>query len=676
MNAARLAVVCGAGFSLVAIAVLLRIASLQIAPATSLEAWLRDHERTTSIEGRRGRILDRRGRPLAVTMPGRRIVIDPEEAREDPHRVIGVLAGELGINGNELGARLLRDLAVNERRRSVLEAMEPEASEPSLERLWERVVVRFSGAEDAAADHDAAGEVPRLRRYLPVEGPIPIERAERVLALGLPGVWAERRPVRVYPAGEDEALEDTLAGVVGLVNHAHDGALGVELAFDGSLEGEDGGLSSVRDARGRPLWLGPGGVASPEPGGEVRLSIDATIQRIAVEELRRGLDDADAAGGRVVVIDPATGEVLAMADLEREIDGLLEYPFVDAGIPPAERPEAPATLYARYRVLPADEGGERHPALARSRVVEDIYEPGSIFKPLVWATALAAGVTEQGETFPTGGDDYRTPYGRTIRDVTRRENLDWEGVLVHSSNVGMSIAADRLGDRTMQRVVRAFGFGERTGLGLAGESGGLTTPASRWNDYSRSSVSFGQEISATPAQMVRAFATLARTGRAAGTLPRLRLTADEGSGVEPLERVLPGWAAERTRFVLVRVAERMDGLMATKFDDVRAPRFSMFGKSGTAQIALTPPPGMVRPRGAIGYYPDQRISSFIAGAPVELPRLVVMVSIDDPGPDLLRSETHYGSHVAGPVVRRVVERDLGLRAGARKVRLDTQVGQA
>ncbi|HHN78291.1 MAG TPA: penicillin-binding protein 2, partial [Phycisphaerales bacterium] len=400
------------------------------------------------------------------------------------------------------------------------------------------------------------------------------------------------------------------------------------------------------------------------------------LQRIAIEELDRGMEDADAAGGRLVMMRPRTGEILAMVDRYREVEGMAPFPWVEPGTPKDKWPTLPPEdERPRYVTIAPDPNREIHPAMGRNRCVEDIYEPGSTFKSFVWASAWQMGVIGPDEIIDT--HPYVTPFGRRFQDVTRRNEQSWEDVLVHSSNVGMVKLSERLTHEQLHGIVKRFGFGEPTRLGLPGEAPGIVTPLERWTDYTHTSVVIGHEVGVTPVQMVRAFGAYARNGEAAGTMPHLRLTVPtpEQLEAEPVVRVLRPEVALRTRGVLIHVAERMDASMHRRFRDEPKPGYVMFGKSGTADIAVVPPivrdangepvrdekgkiVRMGKPKGAGGYYANQYNSSFIAGAPADDPQLVVIVVIDDPGPARVRQRQHYGSSVAGPVVRRVMERAL------------------
>ena len=494
-------------------------------------------------------------------------------------------------------------------------------------------------------------------------GVIDEDTARSVASASIPGVAVERRPVRVG-AGDD--LVGAILGKVATKDWSIErtGLMGAEALFDDRLRGRDGALTYMRDAMGTPLWVRPGDWDPGEPGRDVRLSVDLEIQRIVREALERGAEAADAAGARCVVIDPDTGEVLAMDDVLRDIEGLAEFPWYDP-----DGDEAPATLpepreRPRYRVLAPDPMRGVEPTLVRNRCVRDLYEPGSTFKPFAWALAKTRGLLPDDEVLEIQGGRFVTEYGRVLTDVTPREELSWDGVLRYSSNVGMAIATGRTPEDALHDTVRALGFGRRTGLGVMGEERGIVTRERDWSHWTQTSVGMGYEIAVTPVQMARAFSVFAREGHLSGTLPELRLSAS-GRDARPgltgdeiiVERVFDPDAARRVRGPLEGVVERMDRANG-RFNDAPQPRYTMFGKSGTAYIPCIPPDGMRRPNGAGGYFAKQYTSSFIAAAPADDPEIVVLVVIDDPGPDRIARRRHYGSWVAGPVVRRIVERVL------------------
>jgi len=320
----------------------------------------------------------------------------------------------------------------------------------------------------------------------------------------------------------------------------------------------------------------------------------------------------------------------------------------------------------RFEVVAPDPRRAVHPSLGRNRCVEDVYEPGSTFKPFVWSALVELGLVRLDEVIDTEGGFWRTSYGRSIEDVTRRDEMTWREVLTNSSNIGMVKVGERATGPQIRGAIVRFGFGKRTGIGLPGEAAGLLTSERDWTRYTHTSVCFGYEVAVTPIQMARAFSAFARSGELAGTLPTVRLASD-GAAVEAerevVERVLPSWVAAAAREPMAGTAAKMEGQMARVFPEEPgkdgAWKYRMFGKSGTSKVAFgSAPPGYLRPKGLPAYARRQYNSSFVAAGPAEDPRLVVLVVIDDPGPSLRERRLHYGSGVAGPVVRRVMERCL------------------
>jgi len=478
-------------------------------------------------------------------------------------------------------------------------------------------------------------------RYVSVGGVLSDSQHADAIELHYPGVHIESRSVREYAAG------DLVASLLGKVGVDHDGLLGVELSQDEALSPSVGTLSYTRDARGNALWVNAGAFRGSSKGNDVHLSIDLVLQEIARDELIKGVERADAAGGRLVMVDPATGEILAMVDHVREIEGL--EPF-DLKNPPSR--EETSGVGRRFRAIPeARENEHIHPALRRNRCIEDLYEPGSTFKPFIWSVITERGLAQAHEKIDTHKGLWKTSYGRRLRDVSPMDSLTWSDVLVHSSNIGMASVAERLSYKDTRRDIQRFGFGVRTGVGLAGESAGMLTSEKNWSKYTQTSIAMGYEIGVTPVQMVRAFCAFARSDDDAGTVPMLRLTNEsqrsDSTGVR--YRALEPWVVYLARASMERVADAMIKRYGSKGEGDPTLTYAIFGKSGTAEI--------VRPDGK-GYLKGQHNSSFLAAAPAEEPKIVILVVIDDPGPERVTSRTHYGSAVAGPVVCNVVQRTL------------------
>lgn len=575
------------------------------------------------------------------------------------------LSEATGVSVDALGERIIKFAAVN----AALQAnVPPPRAQTDAEIRAEllRGVMTKLGLSDGDVEQpeeledggapapDEAGHIKGLIRYVRVTDILSDEQVERVRAAKIPGVHLERREVREYPGG------DLVASIIGKVGAEETGLMGSEKRLDPVLQGKDGQVGYVRDSFGRPLWIEVGQVKPAERGTDVRLSIDLELQRMASEELQRGVEEADACGGRLVMLDPETGELLAMVDIVREVPGLVEFPWQPADLKQGTSPAAGV----RYRTLAEDKGRKIHPALGRNRCVEDVYEPGSTFKPFVWSTITELGLARIDEVFNTENGRWNPYPGRHIEDVVKRPSMTWSEVLVNSSNIGMIKGAQRLSFVQLHDAVDRFGFGHRTNLGLPGESGGIVTSIKNWSKYSQTSVAFGHEIAVTPVQMLRGYTAFARRGENAGTMIPLHLFAAEESRTDGamVKRVLPATTAILTRQTMAHVVENLDNKLAHGLIGGGAEsgwRYTMFGKSGTAEIPLgKAPPGFRRPRGSSGYFDNQYNSSFIAGAPLEAPRLLVIVVIDDPGPSRIAKKAHYGSAVAGPVVRRVMERAL------------------
>lgn len=620
-----------AGLALLLAIMFVRVVQLQTLPSARLAQHMDDRLTTAREPGVRGELLDRRGRLLAGSRFGYRVFVDPSLFPLPADEPMRKLADAMGQPIEFVARRLAPKMAENERR-AAERSPRSSAADPGLPPLASIVVGPSETAPGVAAPY---GPEP-LIRYLSIGGVLDDWRVDMVRALKIPGVHLELRGVREDPAAD---IAGTLLGQVGV---DHNGLTGTELMLDKPLTPTQGRLQYVRDAFNRPLWVDPGGYVAPQRGRDVRLSIDLELQRIAVEELRRGVADAEAAGGRLVLLDPATGEILAIVDIIRTPAGAVPFDW-----------KHPTATGRRYLTI-------NNPDRVRNRCVEDVYEPGSTFKPFMWSATTELGLADPNEIVDTGGGNWITPYGRHIADVVRKDQQTWADVLINSSNIGMVKTTRRMSDKQMHDAVIKFGFGFRTGVGLPGESPGIVTSLKAWSKYTQTSVAMGHEVAVTPIQMAHAYAAFARTGDLAGTLPPLRLVSpDPESPQQKPTRALPASIANLARETMRGVAHNLDLKMARLNADEPLPRYDLFAKSGTAEIPLsTPPPGVKRPRGLKGYFPNQYNSSFIAAGPSEDPKLICVVVIDDPGPDRVRTNRHYGAVVAGPVVRRVMERSL------------------
>jgi cell division protein FtsI/penicillin-binding protein 2 len=615
----RVALTACVGVLLLMLVMLARVVQLQVSPGEKLSPFISERLTKVRQDATEGELTDIRGRVVALSKFGQRVFVDPLEFPNPPGEAIGLLADALGMKPAEIAKRIV----------------------PAMEGNAEVI--------DAHQGDDPPDETSRLKRYITLGGVLEDWRVDSVRNLKIngkpiPGVHMEMRPVRDYTA---QAIAANLIGIQGIDMI---GLSGAERMFTPMMQPEGGWLKYVRDARGDPMWIFPGGYTAPKRGHDVRLSIDLNVQTIVVEELKRGVADADAAGGRCVVLDPYTGEILAMADYVRPLKDAKDYDWL-APIPKGGNG-------TRYRIIPKDTQALIDPALARNRCVEDVYEPGSTFKAFMWSTCLMHGVTNVNEVFQTYGGHWVTPYGRKVDDVHHFDHLKWTEVLVQSSNIGMTQGVARLSFSQARDAIVSLGFGKRVGTGLPGESPGMVTSERDWSKYTQTSVAFGYEVGVTPLQMARAFSAYCRKGDLAGTIPQVHLTAaDYDSAVNgPQNRVFPWKIAQTTKETMKGVTDGLDDRLAKNGEIFR---YEAFGKSGTAQAPLgKPPAGKKRPKGSDGYFGGQYNVSFIAGGPYEDPRIVVLVVVDDPGPELVRNKRYFGAMVAGPINRRIMERTL------------------
>ena len=328
--------------------------------------------------------------------------------------------------------------------------------------------------------------------------------------------------------------------------------------------------------------------------------------------------------GRAIVLDASSGEILAAYSTINPNTG-----------------RTPITT----------DFGQGDPALARMRWATDPFEPGSIFKPFVWAWAVDHNFVDRGDRIPLPDGPLVISDGRAKRTIREAHDSSygtktWEQVLTKSVNAGMATIALRMGNDEMKRCLSVWQFGTSTEVGVENESRGLLPPTAEWSNKTRAltSVSFGQGIAVTPLQLVRAFSAFCRNG----DMVPLSLRPTSGNALSGSMPVLSANAVRESREVMEKVITEGTG---KKLKDMLLYR--AFGKSGTAQLT--------RPEG--GYYPTgekRNMSSFIAGAPFDQPEIVVLVTIEDPdGKSKASGGATGGGSVAGPVVGHIINDVLG-----------------
>ncbi|MFQ5428940.1 MAG: peptidoglycan D,D-transpeptidase FtsI family protein [Phycisphaerae bacterium] len=455
---------------------------------------------------------------------------------------------------------------------------------------------------EIAPDLLAAGD----RRFFVIRRGVTEEQARRISAEGIYGLGVFSEPYRTYP------MHTLAAALIGFVAPDGRGISGLEHQCDAWLRGENGVKTIIRDAGRKAFWLADRGYRPARDGFHVVLTIDAEIQATVERSLSAAVARFRAAGGVAVVMDPVTGAVLAMANVP--------------GFDPNDY---------------TDSSSERY----RNRTITDPFEPGSTFKPFIAAGALAEGVVRYGEVFDCERGVWRDG-SRTLRDHHPYDFLTFEEIIIRSSNIGMGKLGKRLGNALIYKYVKAFGFGEKTGIDLEAEDPGILRPLPRWNDFSTTSIPMGQEIAVTPLQLTRAFCVFANGGRLVRPYVIRAVMDAEGRVVSDLTpppaagQALPAdLVNEMKDRILCEVVNQSHSGSAKLAD------YQVFGKTGTAQIAR---------KGGGGYEPNAYVSSFVGGAPAHAPRLVAFVAVRRPD----KSVGYYGATVAAPVVREILGESL------------------
>ncbi len=416
--------------------------------------------------------------------------------------------------------------------------------------------------------------------------------------------------LRQYPQGK------MAVHVLGFRDIDGKGQGGIEQSFDEIIRGTDGTRVLVRDARGRVIDVQESIAKAPRHGRTVVLTLDAVIQLYAERELDRIVHDWQPKHAGAIVLDPHTGEILAMASR----------PTFD----PNDPIDVPPAAWKNFNIA-------------------SVYEPGSTFKPFIVAWTLKYGLIERDETIHCENGAY--PMGRRLlHDHHPYGELSLTDILVKSSNIGMAKIGERLTNPKLSEAVTAFGFGQPTGIELPGEVAGLVRPLGDWDEYSTGSIPMGHELAVTPLQLIAAHAALASGGSLMRPHLVLRHTdavLPEGAASPPVRSeasvVSPVISSDIARWLvqgpMVEVVNRGTGRRA-KLED-----YTVFGKTGTAQ-KLDPETG--------GYSQDRDVCSFVCGVPADDPQLLVLIVVDEP----TLGENHGGGTVAAPHAARLLKEAL------------------
>jgi len=506
----------------------------------------RQQNRTIPVEPRRGNIFDRYGRILAMSIDVDSVFAVPGEV-PDPQTTAAILGKVLNVDPQMIVARIQSS-----------------------------------------------------RNFAYIARKVDAETSARLHELNLRGIYFRKEPKRFYP---DRELAAQVLGYVGMDD---EGLGGLERVFDDDLRGIPGQELITIDARRK--WFGH--TEKPaSPGQNLVLTLDQTVQYIAERELERGMEDTKAVAGTVIVENPRTGEILALANR------------------PTFNPNA-------FSNVPQD--------ALKNRAVSDVYEPGSVFKIVTYSAAFDQHLIKPEDTIDCqhGSIDV---FGMKIRDHESLGVITIAEALAHSSDVAAIKVGMKVGDERLYHYLREFGFGAQTGIELPGETRGLTKPVSRWSKVSIGAISMGQEIGVSPIQVISMISTIANDG--VYTPPRI--VAGE---LPPDETATPVvfHPAQQHRVVEPMTAVQMKKMMegVVLFGTARRAilnGYTSAGKTGTAQ--------KVDP-GTGAYSKTKYVASFIGFAPVNNPVVTIAVILDSP------IGLHQGGQVSAPVFKRIAEQVL------------------
>ncbi|MCE5325056.1 MAG: penicillin-binding protein 2 [Planctomycetaceae bacterium] len=440
--------------------------------------------------------------------------------------------------------------------------------------------------------------------YVRVVKALDEQQAQNVHNLKLPAVGIDYHWQREYPNGS------LAATVLGYRRPNGEPGAGAELSFRQSLLPTDGEKVMLADARRRAIWSDESKSTPPRDGYNVFLSIDLSMQAMLEEALAQAVSTYGGKWGSGLIVDPWTGQVLAMASV-------------------------PTFNPAAYQDSPADS--------RVNRCISMPVEAGSAMKPIFAAAAVEQGLLNYNTMLNCENGHYRAPKGGTITDHGQSYGmLSLADVIKFSSNIGMAKVGEMMGNRRLFEWAKAFGLADRTGIPLPGESGGIVRPLRKWDGYSLRRVPFGQEISTTSLQLAMAFSALSNGGvlmepQLVDYICRPDGTVIHRGMPKAVRRVISPATAAATVAAMRGVVE------AGTAKEYPLDGWTSFGKTGTAQIP-----------GPAGYREGAYVASYIAGAPADRPRVVCLISVYWPDP----AKGYYGGKVAAPYVKQVLEQAL------------------
>jgi len=436
-----------------------------------------------------------------------------------------------------------------------------------------------------------------------VQRKISPKEVEQIKALRLSGVSFLKENRRFYPNSQ---LAAHLVGFVGLDSK---GLEGIEFQYDALLNGANQVWTTARDALGREIAMGKTSFEKEDHYRNIILTIDKPIQHITETELGRGVEKWGAKGGMAIAMDPWSGKILAMVSF----------------------PTFNPNQFIQYRSKSW-----------RNRALSDVFEPGSMFKAFLAAAALEEQVVRPSDSFFCENGSYKV-YDRTIHDHSKHGYLTFQQIIKFSSNIGASKVGEKMGKERLYRYISAFGFGEKTRIGLPGEGKGIVHHPRYWSPVALDTISFGQGVSVTGVQLAAALSAIANGGSLMKPYVVEKITNEKGEVVqsfkpETVRKVISEETARKVR-VLLKAATEKGG---TGEGAVPAG-YEVAGKTGTAQKVDS----------LMGGYSDDRyVSGFMGFAPADAPKLVVLVIVDEPQGD------SYGGVVAAPIFKMIMEKAL------------------
>ncbi|WP_297209007.1 MULTISPECIES: peptidoglycan D,D-transpeptidase FtsI family protein [Thermodesulfovibrio] len=435
----------------------------------------------------------------------------------------------------------------------------------------------------------------RNRRFIWIERKIDSHMANQIKALKIEGLGFVTEGARFYPKGF------LASHVIGFVNIDEQGIEGLESYYDRYLKAQKSAKTVLRDARGKKLSEGD---LDEIKGSDLFLTIDEGLQYIVEKHLDWTVKKWQANSAIAIMMDPFTGEILALANR------------------PTYDPNSLKSL--------------KNPAIIRNRAITDLYEPGSTFKIVTATAALEEGIVKTNTKFDCSLGHIEVG-GKKVKDAHKHGVLTFEEVIQKSSNVGTIKIAMMLGRERLYNYIKKFGFGEKTGVDLPGEISGYVRPLSRWSGTSMGAIPIGQEVGVTALQILRAYSAIANGGYLVKPYVVSEIRSPEGKivykAVIDRERIVSEKTAYTLREILKKVTQ--EGGTATT---AKVEGNNVAGKTGTAQKY---DPKTKR------YSKDKYVSSFVGFIPAENPRIALIVVVHDP------RGAHYGGVVAGPVFRAI-----------------------